>query len=384
MTRRVLIALLALLLTTPIASATDDAITIPVILPLTGPFAGNGELQADAMHLYEGVVNATGGIHGRKLHFEAHDDQGNPVISVQILNELLPKHPLAILGLSSVSTCSAAGSLVANGPVIYCTTPSVSPPKGGYVFSAAATPDSVSYDLYDRARDLGYKRMAMITATDATGQRDVASTKIYFASPRHGSMQLVTAEVISPGDISATAQVAHIKAANPDFIMNWTSGSIFGTVLREVVNAGLDDITMATTPVNANAEQLARYADLIPKALVFTGLPYQGHAITGPLQRAATVYLDAAKKAGISPNASQAFFWDPASITVAALRSLPPDASAAQLRDYIEQLHGFAGLFGMYDFRDGDQHGLRATDLPLIRWNPHAGTWEAFSAGPLR
>ncbi len=69
---------------------------------------------------------------------------------------------------------------------------------------------------------------------------------------------------------------------------------------------------------------------------------------------------------------THAFSWDPARILIYALRALPANASASQLRDAIAKLHDFPGLFGMYDFRSGDQHGLTGVDFPLVRWGRRA------------
>ena len=104
-----------------------------MLLPLTGTAAFAGEAQQQVLRLYEGLINKTGGIHGRPLHFEIHDDQSNPVVAVQIVNELLPKKPTVILGPSVAATCAAVSALLAKGPgtVNYCFSPVVPPPPGG-------------------------------------------------------------------------------------------------------------------------------------------------------------------------------------------------------------------------------------------------------------
>lgn len=60
--------------------------------------------------------------------------------AVQIVNELLPKKPIVIIGPSVAATCSAVSPLLARGvgPVNYCFSPVAVPPRGGYVFAATA------------------------------------------------------------------------------------------------------------------------------------------------------------------------------------------------------------------------------------------------------
>jgi hypothetical protein len=56
-------------------------------------------------------------------------------------------------------------------------------------------------------------------------------------------------------------------------------------------------------------------------------------------------------------------------IVVDALRHLGADASAQQIHDYIEGLHGWAGIDGFYDFRGGDQRGLGENAAVLYGWD---------------
>jgi hypothetical protein len=62
-------------------------------------------------------------------------------------------------------------------------------------------------------------------------------------------------------------------------------------------------------------------------------------------------------------------------------------ASAADLKAYLAQLHGFAGANGVYDFRDGSQRGLTEQNGIMVRWDAGRDTWVAiskFGGAPLR
>ena len=62
----------------------------------------------------------------------------------------------------------------------------------------------------------------------------------------------------------------------------------------------------------------------------------------------------------------------PPNIVVSAFKQLGPDATAAQIRDYITTLHGFGGVNGSYDFRSGDQHGLGTDSVVVVKWSQAA------------
>lgn len=380
MRRSIALLPLLLLLAQP-ALAASAPYTIDILMPLTGPAAFVGHAQEQAARVYEAAVNKAGGIHGQPLHFEIHDDQTNPTIAVQIVNEIMPKHPAVILGPSISGTCAALGPLLVNGPLEYCFSPALKPDKGSFVFAASAPEKTLLYAGYGRMRALGYRRLAAIIANDASGQFEMQYTKEALALPENQSMKLVALETFAPADLSVAAQVANIKAANPDIIYVWAVGTAFGTVVRELANAGLN-VPIVTPPTNTSEGQLAQLKAFLPKTLITSGLPYQGRLQNPGLKAAAAEYLNGLKDAGIKPDTMQAYAWDAMKIIVTALRTLPAGATAAQVRDYVEGLHGFAGILGSYDFRVGDQHGLDGNDVPYLQRDPASGAWTYFDSPP--
>lgn len=374
-----LLCVLILALARPASTATT-AYSIDMILPLTGSAAFAGNSQQQAARVYETVVNKAGGIHGQAIHFEIHDDQTNPAVAVQIANEILQRHPVVVLGPSIAATCSAVAPLFVNGPVNYCFSPVGEPARGGYIFASYVALRTMLGSGYERMRSLGYKRIAALYATDASGQFEQQVTNDWFALPANKGY-LVAQETMSPTDISVAAQVSKIKAASPDMVFVWAIGGAFGTVIRELANAGID-VPTVTSPSNGSEAQLIQYKAFLPKTLVIQGMPFQGKLQSNALKSAAAEFVNAMKDAGIKPEPIQASAWDPMRLTVMALRNLPANATAAQLHDYLEGLHDFAGVWGTYDFRSGNQHGIEGKDIPYIHWDTVRGVWTYFESGP--
>lgn len=378
--KRLVIAALIGLLVAP-ASAATGTYSIDVILPLTGPAAFAGNSQAQAARVYESIVNKTGGIHGQTLHFEIHDDQGNPSVAVQIADNILSKHAIVVLGPNLTATCAAVAPLFASGPVDFCISPVPEPSHGGYLFASSIALRNLVGGGYARMRTLGYKRFAALNATDASGQFELQVTKDWFALPENKNIQLVAQETFAPTDISVAAQVAKIKAANPDIIYIWAIGTAFGTAIRELANAGLN-VPVVTPPSNTSEAQLAQYKSVLPNVLITSGMPYQGRLGTATLRNAAAEYLDAVRDAGLKPDTFQAYVWDPMKLIVTVLRGLPANATAAQFHEALEGLHDVAGIWGTYDFRTGDQHGITGKEIPYIQWDSSHATWTFFETPP--
>ena len=365
----------------PISSTAQSAVNVDVLLPLTGPAAFAGTTQQAAARVYEATINKTGGIHGTPLHFEFHDDQSSPQVAVQLVNELLPKHPIAVLGPSVTATCAAVAPLFVNGPVNFCFSPAISPTRGGNVFASAVTLHDIEFAMMNRAKKMGFKRFALIAATDASGQLSLQYIKEWQGLPANKDIQVVDVEAFAPNDLSAAAQVAKVKAANPDIIYLYAIGTAFGTALRELNNAGLANVVTYTTPANGSVTQLDTYRAFLPKTLLTSGMPYQGKISNPAMKAAAAEYLDGIRDGGVKFDPMQAYAWDPIKITISALRALPAGANAAQLHNYLENLHDFAGLWGVYDFRNGDQHGIDGRDSIYIYYDNAKNAWAPYD-GP--
>ena len=364
------------------AGAADVPLRIDVLLPLTGAAAFFGNSEAQALHVYQNLVNRTGGVHGRPVQFDIHDDQNRVDVAVALVTGLVQKHPTVILGKTLDATAAAIQPLVANGPVFYSFSPGVIPTPRSYLFAASATLEANNISKLAAIRALGYKRMAVLTETDETGKHNLAYTNEFFASPASRGVELVSSVAYKPGDGDIVGQVAAMRSANPDSVVVWASGAAFGVALRGLAAGGLN-VPVFTSQTDASPEQLRGYGDALPKDLVVQGLPYQGKVIPPALQAAAAEYLGALKVEGLLPSPSHVYAWDPARIVVSALRALPPDATAAQLHAYLLALHDFGGLSGVYDFRTGNQHGLTDTSaFPLLRWDAQHQLWTQFDTGP--
>ena len=68
---------------------------------------------------------------------------------------------------------------------------------------------------------------------------------------------------------------------------------------------------------------------------------------------------------GVNVNA-----WDPTWILIGTLRKLGPNATATQIRDYIQSLHGWVGVSGIYDFSHGDPRGIGADSIVVYQYDP--------------
>jgi len=91
----------------PLPGAAIDPYELDVIAPMSGNGAFIGRALPATFAAIEDVVNKSGGIGGRPVHFVILDDQSNPQVALQLANDLVAKQVPIILGPSLSATCNA-------------------------------------------------------------------------------------------------------------------------------------------------------------------------------------------------------------------------------------------------------------------------------------
>jgi branched-chain amino acid transport system substrate-binding protein len=375
-----LVAAVALSIAPLRPSLAEDPYEINVILALTGPGTFLGTSQKASLDALQELVNKQGGIKGRPIKFVYYDDQTNPQLAVQLTNTIMAKKVPIILGSDLSATCRAMDPLFKNGPVQYCLSPAIYPPKGGYVFTSSVSTKDLVTATIRYMHQKGWKRFARLTLTDASGQDADTNVPETLALPEFKDMVVTANEHYNASDTSIAAQVARVKATNPQALLIWVSGTPFGTALRALKDAGID-LPTATTSANMVVTQLKQYAGLIPQqGLFFQGYAHMAGVAENPqMKRAIDAFTAALKEHGLDNDVQHGMAWDPAMITVSALRAVGTNATPEQIRDWIASQKSYAGITGVYDFKDLDPHGLSAKDALIFRWDPDKTSFVAVS-----
>jgi branched-chain amino acid transport system substrate-binding protein len=373
---------IALILGASTPAGAADPYDIQVILPLTGSGAFIGLGQQQALQLAEKIVNAEGGIDGRKVHFVIHDDETNPQVSVQIASQLIASHPPVILGPSLSANCRAVLPLMSDGPVDYCYSPAINPEAGSYVFSASIQQEGLVETMIRYFHARGWKRIALIASTDATGQEGEKGADRAVALPGLTDMSIVERVHYNPKDAIIGAQIERVRAAAPQAVLAWTTGTPVGTVFKGLAQAGYD-VPVGVGSGNVIYSFMRQYAGVLPKELYFSidigTARGDGLRLDPAVTAAKKKYVDAFQAIGLWPDTGSGTMWDATMIVVDALRRVGPDATPAKIRDAVAHLKNYSGVYGMYDFTAVPQRGISAKNAVMVRWNAAQSSFEAVS-----
>ncbi len=361
----------------PLRAQAPAPLVIPVLISLTGAASFIGKSDQQSLQLIEKLVNKQGGINHRPIRFEYMDDGTNPQTVVQLANQVIASKAPIVIGPTLTQQCLAVAPLfVANGPADYCLSPAISPASGGYIWSTSISARNLNVVAVRYLRERGLKRLAILSSTDATGQEADRNWAYAKALPENRDIEWVAQEHFNLTDVSIGAQMARIKAANPQALLTFSVGAGFGTELHGIVDSGFEAPVYASNG-DMIVEQLSGYKSFMPKELLFSAVLAFDHSglANGPVKDALNVYFRAYKEAGLVPNFPNTLSWDPAMIILDGFRRMGDNATAAQFREYINNLHGFAGINGIYDFRDGTQHGIGENGVIMVRYNPANDTF---------
>jgi branched-chain amino acid transport system substrate-binding protein len=365
------------------ARSAPDPYRFNIILSLSGSATFLGKQEQKSFQIEEGLINKMGGIKGRPVKFVYYDDQSSPQVGLQLLKRIVSEKAPFVLGSSIQSVCNAMLPLVDKGPLLYCISNSFQPPVGSFGFSGNVSSRDTTTALIRFFSEKGWKRIALITSTDATGQEAERGITAAVDAFKDEGMSIVERAHFALQDVSVSAQIERIRTAKPDAIVAWSTGTPIATVFKGIVQGGLD-IPVATTNANQTLAQMNAYEAFLPKNLYMPCPAWldqpEGEAAMDPQVVAAhRGFVQAFKDAGETPDGGSILAWDLPLIMVDALGKLSTDATAAQLHDYISKIDHFGGLNGVYDFRKNPQRGLDASSAIVTRWNPARKYWDVVS-----
>ncbi|HEY1504303.1 MAG TPA: ABC transporter substrate-binding protein [Stellaceae bacterium] len=366
------------------ALAADDTYDINVIIPLTGGGAFLGKAEQQALDLAAGVINKDGGIHGKKLRPVYQDDQSQPQVAVQLTTTVIAAHPAVILGSTVSQLCNAQAPLVKDaGPVMWCFSPSVRTEPGGYEFTSQIDSHDQQRALMTYFKGKGWKRIALITTTDASGQDAEKSITDLIKDPAFKDVTLVANEHFAPGDLSVSAQIEKIRSGNPDAIVSWATTAAGGTVFRALKQAGMD-LPTAASGSNMTVQQMTDYTAFLPSKVYFGVGEWAANGdprLTVPKEVAEQqkLFFATMKTVNVYPDSGADLGWEPVRVIADALNKLPAGADAKTLHDFLINWQGHIGAEGVYDFKKTPQRGLNIDNAIVVSWDAKAKEWHPVS-----
>lgn len=333
---------------TPQVEDKSDAISIGVVLPLTGHLAAAGELMKQGFDLALSEVN-NGQLGNPQFKFIIQDDTSTPEGAVAAFNKLIQTDGVSvILGPASSSATKVAFPVAQENRVV-----AISPTSGARGLSAIgdfvfriplATDVVVAKGVPVTYAKLGYQRVAtMYDETDGfSTDRDKALQEAFTAK----GVEVLTTEPFQSGDTDFSAQLTRIQGLNPDAIFVSALPPEKPLILVQADELGISVPFVVSSLTNvevaaagAAAEGAITFIDWLP---------------TDDTPGNQAFVKEYSATYGMEPNAFVAASYATVYILAKAIKNAQSTDSAA-IRDALANIMDFDTVFGKFSFNaDGD------------------------------
>jgi branched-chain amino acid transport system substrate-binding protein len=334
-----------------------DPIEIGMAVALTGYLAAVDRQFVDGVKLATKMVNDGGGVNGQPLSLRIMDNASNATTGVTVTNQLLKQHDIKLMLNGALSALSVGIQPIVSKAEIPVIAVAQLPADASWIFLVGAAYQSTLETQLLFARDkLKARKIAFLHAQTPYGQN---GAKLIGARAKALGLELVISESVAATSLDMTPQLARVKEATPDVLVDFITGPIHIVQAKAATTVGLDIPIVMAVDDNTIFEQAAAayknaYAVLVP-VQAFPNIS------NGGVKAATDSFLNAYKTAGLDPHgiAGASWGWDAVHIAAAALKNSKL-ASGKALRETLEKAD-YVGTTAHYKFSPDDHTGQNAT-----------------------
>ncbi|HEV3087121.1 MAG TPA: ABC transporter substrate-binding protein [Candidatus Elarobacter sp.] len=354
----------------PVAAA-GEPILIGATVSESGPGATLGRPEADSIQMAVDEINKAGGVNGRPLQATILDDESSATTAVNNTRKLLDQHVVAIIGSSLTQTSLAMIPLAtqAKVPMIsLASSAQVIQPVADrqWIFKMPITDFHVAQAMQEYMRKRKQTHVAVIYRNDDYGKTGLSHFR---DAGKNFGFDVVDAEAIDARASDATTQLTHIKAANPQAIVAWTTLPSAAVIIKGYRELGLnvpiyysDGAATGVFPQQAGAALNGAYI-ASTKINVADALPNND-----PQKKLLVHYIDAFVK-GYPKDAPVSIFGGFGYDSVYVLKQALQRAKSTEgekVRQALERTD-YLGVTGQFRMSGGDHNGLSVFSLVLTQ-----------------
>lgn len=362
-----LAVLLAVFLSGAFAQAAEP-IKIGAILSVTGPASFLGAPEARTLEMLVEETNKKGGVQGRKIQLIIKDSGASPEKAFSFAKQLIEEEKVfAIIGPSTSGETMKIKSVAEAGKTILMScaaAEAIVNPQAKYVFKTPQKDSDAIIKIFQEMKKMKISRIGVLSSN--TGFGGAGKGQIEKLAPEHG-ITIVANEVYDKAASDLTAEVTKIKAANVQAIVNWSIEPAQAIVIKNARQIGL------TIPIfqshgfgnikYVEAAGAAAEGVLFPcgRLLVADVLP-KNHPQKELLVKYTKDY-ESRYKEQASTFGGHAY--DAYTILIKAIEQAKSTDTEA-VRTAIENLKGFVGTAGIFNFSPTDHNGLNVDAFEML------------------
>src|SRR4029079_3335675 len=239
----------------------QDPIRIGVTQPLTGAFAASGNYVAQGAKIAEDVINASGGVLGRKIQLGIEDNKSNPTEAVATAEKLIAKDKVPVMmgAWSSTLTLAVMPKLMEyEVPMLVETSSSGKITTSGnpFIFRISPTSEMEARAFIPMVKTVGIKKADFLATNNDFG---LGASQEFSKMLQAQGVQVGVVETMDPKATDFSAQLAKIKASGGDTLFVTTAVEQATLILKQAKEQQLK-ARVITTGGSVSPDQLIAQA----------------------------------------------------------------------------------------------------------------------------
>jgi branched-chain amino acid transport system substrate-binding protein len=342
-------------------------IKVGAILAVTGPLSFLGAPEAKTLEMLVEDINARGGWGGSKVELVIKDSGGSPEKAIDFARQLIEQEKVfAIIGPSTSGETMAIKNIAEEGKTILLSCAAaemIVNPVAKYVFKTPQKDSFAADRIFEQMKKMGITRVGVLSSNSVFGR--AGKEWLERLAPRHG-VRIVASRVYDMAATDLTSEVAKLKAAKVQAIVNWSVEPAQAVVIKNARRMGLNvPIFQSHGFGNINYVKAAGPAAegvIFPagRLLVADALPDKDP------QKALLLSYKHAYEAKYKEDASSfgGFAYDAMLILERGVREGGGDRE--KVRSAIENIKGLIGTAGIFTMSPTDHNGLDRNAFEML------------------
>ena len=363
------VVLTVLSITVLIATAlAADTIKVGAILAVTGPASFLGAPEAKTLEMLTEELNAKGGVGGRKIQLIVKDSGASPEKAISFAKQLIEEEKVfAIIGPSTSGETMAIKNLAEESKTLLLSCAAaevIVNPLAKYVFKVAPRDSYAAEKIYHQMKKMGIAKIGVLSSNTGFGKAGKEQLEKY--APEHG-ITIALSEVYDKAATDLTAEVTKLKAANVQGVINWSIEPAQAIVIKNARQIGI------TAPIFQSHGfgniQYVKAAGAAAEGVIFPAgrlLVADSLSDKNPQKAVLLSYKKAyeAKYAGEDVSTFGGHAYDAFMILAKAIKEAGADKE--KVRTAIENMKGFVGTGGVFNFSAEDHNGLDKNAFEML------------------
>jgi branched-chain amino acid transport system substrate-binding protein len=362
---------LALFCTTNVfsmGSGEENTVKVGAILAVTGGASFLGGPESKTLEMLVEEINTTGGVNGKQIDLIIKDSQGSPENAISFAKQLIEEeNVLAIIGPSTSGESLAIKDLCEENQTILLScaaAEAIVEPIASYVFKTPQKDSYAAMKIFETMNKMDITEIGIVVGNTGFGNGGKSQLEKYASD--YG-ITIKIAEVYEASATDLTSVLTKLNDAGIEAVVNWSIVPAQSIIAKNMKQLGMDQPLFQSHGfgniryVEAAGEAAEGIIFPCGRLLVADVLP-DSHPQKDVLVKYKNDYEN---RYGEDASTFGGHAYDSLMILVEAVKKAK-STDKEKVRETIENLTGFVGTGGIFNFSASDHNGLDIDSFEML------------------